>query len=146
MRGPIVYSAAAGMAFIGHRRFRFSLRTLFVLVTVLGVVGWWGNRHLTVRAAIEDLGSVQARCEAEVGPTEADVCAASLALLHAEIRLPFSDRSHAAQDHLERVRHAKQRVDYLASCGLSGGGTPQMQRLQATVDSYYAEARRLAAK
>ena len=121
--------------------FRFSLRSRFVAVALTAIIGYLVAARAKVHWAQDAYRRASAGWEGEMVPTPV-VCQASLDLLNAELGFPLTNRAKSAAEHLQRIERIKKQIDYFASCGLSGGGTPEMAQLQAEVNAYYVAAQR----
>jgi hypothetical protein len=124
------------------RRWSFSLRTLFVAVTLCGTVGYWIVMDANVRSAKQALDHATVAWEAEMVTTQ-DLCEASRRLLHAELNVPFADRPQATTAHLNRMERIKQKTDAYVEGALLDDFAAR-DKLKVEVDAYYAEAKRLA--
>ena len=125
--------------------FAFSLRTLFVVVTLLGTVGYLAYgfvRQAFARKADEMFQGMARAFDADT-VTLRDVCEASVQLLDAELKVPLADRGKARAAHLQRIETIKRKFDALGVIGMHGDDWPG---LQSEVDAYYAEAKRLASE
>lgn len=129
--------------FTKSRRFRFSLLTLFVALSLGSTLGYWAIRFTMARTALGAFEQTFAGLEAETVTTQ-QYYEASTRLLNAELRVPFGDRAKARRGHLERIRALKKKVDLLVEVGLFGD-FEERDRVKAEVDGYYAEALRLVA-
>ena len=92
-----------------RRWFQFSLRTMFVIVTICGTIGYWLAKEAAVARARRAYERAAAGVEAEVATWE-DLCQASLDLYRAEASVPLANRARMANEHLERMQRASVRV------------------------------------
>ncbi len=127
-----------------RRWFRFSLRTLFIVLALAGTVGYWGFRHYAYEQALYEYEAGYAGWQAQT-VTTADVCEQSFRLFHAESAVPFANRIAAAQANLDRIEKIKKVVYHIASIGMFGG-TDSPRKIVDEIDRYYADAVRLASE
>ncbi len=128
------------------RRWSFSLRTLFVLVTVAGLGSYWIVREAGFRRAGHAYEQSLVDYHAEV-ITAADLYNASLHLYEAETSVPFANREKAAIAHLGRVAKLKKLVDLVYGQGYPAHGhEDELSKAVAEVAGFYAEAEKLASE
>jgi hypothetical protein len=127
--------------------FRFSLLTLFVVVTVCSAGGYWLACRANLERAQRDYEHREQALMRLIG-TPAEACESSLRLFHAEARTPFADRRKAAGSHLERVENIREIAYGPFSEWLMGvsdeASLAEAQARKAEIDRYYDEARRIA--
>ena len=129
------------MPFAPNRHwFRFSLRTLFVVVTVAATAGYWITQEFRAWSAARAWQRAADGYEAEVVTTY-DLCRASRDLLNAELAVPFARRAVAANAHLARMEALKRKWDDVVCRMLSDS----REREEAEVSGYYDEAKQIAA-
>ena len=98
-----------------RRWFRFSLRTLLIVVSLCGVILWAFILRRDIAAAHEAWKTAANGFDADVVPIE-DLHAASMELRSAESRIPFN--SHAAGvGHLARMQRYE--IHYLVHARMS---------------------------
>ena len=122
-------------------RFRFSLRTLFVVLTICGTGGYWLAKQTAYWRASDAYAQAAAAWEADV-ITTADFCKAAKQLFDAEASMPFADRGKVAAAHLARMEGIRERVNEV----IEKGCVRDPMAKQVEIDGYYAEAERLAGK
>jgi hypothetical protein len=101
------------------RRVRFSLRTLFVVLTLAVIPVWWAGTHIAARRAAAAYQEAYAMWEAEM-VTADEVSQKSHDLMNAELRVPLADRRAARERHLERVTLVWRKLDALRIVGNFG--------------------------
>lgn len=132
----------------GRRWFRFSLRTMFVVLTLAAVAAFWLH-HLAVRQrAREECDRTFASWDAAVVTSE-QACEASLRCFNAEVAVPFADRRKAAASHLARVQRVKVRDYGPYSEWLMGvrneTDLAEAKARKAKIEAYCREAERMVA-
>jgi hypothetical protein len=125
-----------------RRWFRFSLRTLLVVVAICGTVGFWVARQIASQRASRAYETAYAKWDAEM-ITTAGLCRASLELYHAQAAVPFANRQKAAAAHLARVDAVRQEYRSLIPV-TTWGDLDEPDRVLRELDTLHAEAERLA--
>ena len=125
--------------------FAFSLRTLLVVVTLLGTVGYvaYGFVRQAMARKADAVFQDTARAWDADTVTTREAFEASVQLLDAELKVPLADRGKARAAHLQRIETIKRKFDALGVAGMHGDDWPG---LQSEVDAYYAEAKRMASE
>ncbi len=134
---------------VARRWLRYSLRTLVVVLTLGGTVGYWLACKADVWRQQREYERLNARWEAELASAD-EVCEASLRLCRAESAVPFADRHRAASAHLSRVEKVwASRYGPLGEW-LQGVGTDaelkEAQAGKAVIDGYVDQAKRMASE
>jgi hypothetical protein len=131
-----------------RRWFRFSLRTMFVAVAILGTAGYWAARQAAFARAQHNYEYAYGAWQAEAILTE-EVCKASLHLYNTEVAVPFADRGKAAASHLERMKWVVELAYGDNSEWLMGvsddASLAEARARKAKIEDYYAEAKRMVA-
>ena len=126
-----------------RRWFRFSLRTLFVVVTVLSVAGYWGMQKYRARQAEMAWQRAFDKWSVEL-LSHRDLYLASRRLLTAELAVPFFGHREAADAHLARMEALKYDWDTGRPVRMFSN-LDAADRTEAQIHGYYDEAEQIAA-
>jgi hypothetical protein len=130
-------------------RLSFSLRTMFVVVTICGAACYWIACYTELQRAQRTYKLVHAEWTSEMRGA-IDVCNASLQLFRAEVGVPFSNRHRAAASHLGRIAPIREAAYGPASEWLMGvageASLAEADSRKAEIDRCFNEAQRMASE
>jgi len=130
-----------------RRWFRFSLRTMFAVVTVLAVALYWPIRIRQASVASKNYQLAAAEFDSSVCAAE-HVCEASLNLYRAELAVPFADRQAAAAAHYHRIERVWNFAYGPTSEWLMGASNDASHAKatadRAKIEAYFIDAAKLA--